>query len=33
MVTSQKGTHEEGFLLLMKPDYNTLMENAWKVVF
>ena len=33
MVSNQNGMHVEGFLLLIKPDYNTLVENARKVVF
>lgn len=33
VVNNQNGMHVEGFLLLIEPDYNTLVENAWKMVF
>lgn len=30
MVNNQKSMHEEGFLLLIKADYNTWMEKCMK---
>jgi len=33
VVSNQNGMHVEGFLLLIKPDYNTLVENARKCYF